>query len=175
MKSPEWVMDRKSHLSKMERELEKVEFSGSNPLLHWTGFRNPLRVLVNALVLEVSGFLPMKLKNRVLEILGVEIGEKVAIGYKAMFDIFHPEKISIGSGSTIGYNTTILTHETTTDEFRFGRVEIGENVLIGANTTVLPGVKIGDDAKVSANSVVNRDVEEGEFVGGVPIRSIDSE
>ena len=46
------------------------------------------------------------------------------------------------------------------------------NVLIGSNTTILPGVVIGDNSKISAMSLVNKDVEANSFYGGIPIRKI---
>ncbi|GBE54886.1 putative lipopolysaccharide biosynthesis O-acetyl transferase WbbJ [archaeon BMS3Bbin15] len=42
--------------------------------------------------------------------------------------------------------------------------------MIRANSTVLPGVEIGDNSKISAMSLVNRDIPEGAFAGGVPIK-----
>ena len=44
--------------------------------------------------------------------------------------------------------------------------------MIGANTTILPGITIGNDAIVSAATLVNKDVPEGCFVGGNPMRII---
>jgi acetyltransferase-like isoleucine patch superfamily enzyme len=155
-----------------KERLDVEEFEG-NPLLNWTEKAGRLRTGLNTLVLAVSKFLPLKLKNTMLRFLGVEIGEGSALGLGVQLDIFYPGKISIGEDTTVGYGTTILAHETTQDEFRTGEVEIGDNVLIGANSTVLPGVRIGDGAKISANSLVNRDVEEGEFVGGVPAEKIE--
>ena len=53
-----------------------------------------------------------------------------------------------------------------------GEVVIGNNVLIGANTTILPGVTIGDNAIVSAATLVHKDVPAGAFVGGNPMQMI---
>ena len=89
-----------------------------------------------------------------------------------MVDIMFPEKIKVGRNSIIGYNTTILAHEYLINEYRLGEVEIGDEVMIGANTTILPGVKIGDHAVISAGTVVHKDVPEGAFVGGNPMRII---
>jgi serine acetyltransferase len=47
--------------------------------------------------------------------------------------------------------------------------------MIGAGTVVLPGVRIGADASVGANSVVAEDVPEGARVAGVPARPIDGD
>jgi acetyltransferase-like isoleucine patch superfamily enzyme len=56
---------------------------------------------------------------------------------------------------------------------RTGKVIIGKNVLIGANATILPGVTIGDNAVISAGSLVNHNVPAGAFVGGVPAKIIE--
>ena len=44
--------------------------------------------------------------------------------------------------------------------------------MMGANCTILPGVEIGDNATVSACSLVNKDVKANSFVGGVPARNL---
>lgn len=153
------------------REIESREYR-DNPLMHWPEEAGIASTVKNILLTYISRFLPLKLKNHLLRLTGMEIGEDTAIALGVQMDIFFPEKISIGEGTVIGYGTTVLTHETTTQRFSKGSVKIGDNVLIGANTTVLPGVKIGDNATVSANSLVNRDVKDGEKVGGVPVRKI---
>lgn len=127
---------------------------------------------MNIFLLTLSKFMPLKLKHILLRVLGAEIGKDTAVGLSVQFDIFHPEKISVGRDTIIGYSTTVLTHEVTNERFSMGEVKIGDNVLIGANTTILPGVEIADGATVSAHSLVNRDVKEDEKVGGVPIENI---
>jgi acetyltransferase-like isoleucine patch superfamily enzyme len=49
---------------------------------------------------------------------------------------------------------------------------IGRDVWIGANAVILGGVIIGDGAVVAAGAVVNRDVDSGTVVAGVPARKI---
>jgi acetyltransferase-like isoleucine patch superfamily enzyme len=157
-----------------QKRLEISSYNG-NPLLHWKKHRNPLRVTFNLIFLHLAKFLPLQLKNKLYRSLGVEIGSNSAVALGVMLDIFYPENITIGNNATIGYGSTVLTHETTSDEFRTGNTEIGDNVLIGAGTVVLPGVKIGDGAKIGANSVVHRDIRENEFVAGNPLKTIDSD
>jgi acetyltransferase-like isoleucine patch superfamily enzyme len=43
---------------------------------------------------------------------------------------------------------------------------------IGVGAVILPGVTVGRNAVVAANSVVNRDVAELTVVGGVPAKFI---
>ncbi|MFB6192895.1 MAG: DapH/DapD/GlmU-related protein [Candidatus Nanohaloarchaea archaeon] len=160
-------------MKRIER-LETRDFE-DNALLNWMKVFSTGKTVKNILSVSLARYLPLRPKNIVLRSAGVELGENVGIGFEATFDIFRPDLISVGDNTTIGYDATILTHETTREEFRVGPVEIGDNVLIGARTTILPGVKIGDNARVSAHSLVNRDVEEGEFVGGVPVEQIQSD
>ena len=90
--------------------------------------------------------------------------------------------ISIGDGSGIGQHTVIAagTHTITPgvarfntpfDESRSG-VTIGTNVWIAANCVVLPGLTIGDNAVISAGSLVSTDVPPGEIWRGVPARKL---
>lgn len=136
--------------------------------------KNPLKVAFTSLTLLIAKRMPLGLKNIVYRVAGVKVGKGVNMGMNVSFDHFHPEKITIGEDTIIGRGTDILAHEATQDEFRIGEVEIGKNVLIGAKCVVLPGVEIKDGAKVSALSLVNRDVEENEFVGGIPIRTLEN-
>jgi len=105
-------------------------------------------------------------------LLHMKVGERTAFALKVVPDTMFPERISVGDDTIIGYNTTILAHEYLIDEYRLGDVKIGSRVMVGANSTILPGVTIGDDAVVSAMTLVNRDVPAGAMVGGNPMQII---
>jgi acetyltransferase-like isoleucine patch superfamily enzyme len=49
---------------------------------------------------------------------------------------------------------------------------IGNNVWISTGSIILFGVEIGDNAIISAGSVVTKDVPDGAFVGGNPARNL---
>ena len=49
-------------------------------------------------------------------------------------------------------------------------IRIGRDVWIGANCTIFPGVTIGDNVIIGANSVVNRDVPSNTIAFGAPAR-----
>lgn len=53
-----------------------------------------------------------------------------------------------------------------------GPIIIGDDVWIGANSTITDGVRIGNGVVISANSYVNKDVNDFDIVGGNPIKVI---
>ncbi|MBC1569623.1 acetyltransferase [Listeria sp. FSL L7-1425] len=129
------------------------------------------KALRNTLVIEFGRFFPWmgSKRNIYRACLGMKIGEKTAIAYKVMPDLFFPEKITIGENTIIGYHTTILTHEYLLSEYHVGDVVIGRDVMVGANVTILPGTKIGDGAVVAAGAVVSKDVPAESFAYGNPL------
>ncbi|MHA6251783.1 acyltransferase [Oceanobacillus sp. CAU 1775] len=133
-----------------------------------------LKVAKNFIVIQIARYTPiLKMKNWMYrKFLRMEVGKETAFALMVMPDIMFPEKITVGTNSVIGYNTTILAHEYLINEYRIGDVIIGDEVLIGANTTILPGVTIGDGAIVSAATLVHKDVAPGSFVGGNPMKVI---
>jgi len=144
-----------------------------NSLHHWHKVRNPLRVCFNFILIYASRYSPsLSLKRFLLRAAGVRVAGGAAFGLGATVDIFFPENISVGTDAIIGYNTVLLGHEFLQGEYRTGKVEVGARAMIGANCTVLPGVKIGDDASVSAMSLVNCDIPSGETWGGIPVQKI---
>ena len=157
----------------IERRLEIKKFEKKNSMWYWTEVKNPFIVARNYAVIALCRILPsLRMKNRLLRMLGVKLGKNVAFGLESTIDVFFPELIEIGDNTMLGYRSVILAHEFVGDELRTGRVIIGKNVTIGANVTVLPGVRIGDNSVISAHSLVNRDIPEGVLAGGVPAKVI---
>ncbi len=156
------------------RKTERFPIEGANSLWHIYKTVPFWKVMRNFLVIQAARYMPfLALKNWMYRVfLNMSVGEKTSFALMVMPDIMFPEKISVGTNTIIGYNTTILAHEYLIKEYRLGPVAIGDNVLIGANTTILPGVEIGDEAVVSAGTLVHKDVPAGSFVGGNPMKII---
>ncbi len=138
----------------------------------WKEIQDWKKVMRNYIIMMLCKVLPdNEFKNTIYRKTGIKIGKNVSI-FGSNLDIFFPELIEIGDGSIIGMLTSLITHEFLHDSWRNGPIKIGKNVTIGAMTLILPGVTIGDGATVAAYSLVNKDVEPGTLVGGVPIKSL---
>lgn len=95
-------------------------------------------------------------------------------------------RVEIGEGTLIGSHVLINDHShgknDTIDElmknpadrdlFSKGDIKIGKRVWICDNSVVLPGVTIGDNSIIGANSVINTDVPANCLAAGVPARVI---
>ena len=79
--------------------------------------------------------------------------------------------IVIGETTTIGDNCTIYHGVTLggTGKDKYKRhPDLGNNVIVGCGAKVLGPIKIGDNVKIGANSVVLKEVPEDSTVVGIP-------
>lgn len=157
------------------RRTERYAAKGNaNSLWHIYRTVSFFKVAKNFIFIQLARYTPfVSVKNVIYRVfLHMKVGKQTAFALMVMPDVMFPERIQVGNNTIIGFNTTLLAHEYLIDEYRIGDVIIGDRVMIGANTTVLPGVTIGNDAIISAASLVNCDIPEGAFAGGNPIRII---
>jgi len=93
--------------------------------------------------------------------------------------------ITIGNDVLIGSRVLIIDHShgeinemalqtipMLRDLYSKGPIVIEDNVWIGEGVCILPGVKVGKNAILGANSVVNKDVPTNSVVGGNPAKVI---
>ncbi|SET10349.1 Acetyltransferase (isoleucine patch superfamily) [Oceanobacillus limi] len=156
------------------RKTERFQVESANSLWHIYKTVSFWKVVKNFIIIQLARYTPfLPIKNWLYRtFLRMKVGKETSFALMVMPDTMFPEKITVGTNSVIGYNTTILAHEYLIKEYRIGEVVIGDEVLIGANTTILPGVTIGDGAVVSAATLVHKDVPAGAFVGGNPMKVI---
>ena len=100
---------------------------------------------------------------------GIEIHPGARIG-KGLF-IDHGMGIVIGETAEIGDDCTIyhnVTLEGTGHDTGKRHPTLGNNVLVATGAKVLGPITIGDNARIGANAVVLKNVEENATVVGVP-------
>ncbi|MEP1229435.1 MAG: serine O-acetyltransferase [Litorimonas sp.] len=113
------------------------------------------------------------LQNRSSELFGVDINPAAVIGHGIMLD--HATGFVMGETARVGNDCSILQGVTlggTGKAHEDRHPKIGNRVLIGAGASILGNLKIGNNAKVAAGSVVLKDVAEQCTVAGVPAKPV---
>ena len=132
-----------------------------------------LRWPLRGLMVGLANLLPISiLKVPLYRLLGVKIGKGVCIAPGVLIDPLFPWLVEIEDDCFLGMGCKIFSHEYTVTQFRIGRTRIGKGSVIGGYAIIRAGVTIGSKVTVGFNSYVNRDVPDGETVGGVPAKPL---
>ena len=121
-------------------------------------------------------FLPRVISQVARVLTGIEIHPAAIIG-KGFF-IDHGMGVVIGETAEIGDYVTLFQGVTlggTGKERGKRHPTLGNHVVVGAGAKILGGIRIGDNVKVGANSVVLKSVPANSTVTGVPARVIKME
>jgi serine O-acetyltransferase len=100
---------------------------------------------------------------------GIEIHPGAQIGRRLFID--HGMGVVIGETTIIGDDVTLYQGVTlggTGKEHGKRHPTIGDNVVIGGGAKILGNIKVGNNCRVGAGSVVTRDVPDDSTVVGVP-------
>lgn len=114
-------------------------------------------------------FIPRYISDIAREVTAIEIHPGAEIG--SDFFIDHGTGVVIGETAEIGDNVTIYSGVVlggTSSERIKRHPTVGNNVVIGTGAKLLGPIKIGDNVKIGANSVVVGDVPPNSVVVGVP-------
>jgi maltose O-acetyltransferase len=122
-----------------------------------------------------------KIRLYILKLLGYKIGERVSIAegvividnnYRKIFGI------EVGNDVTIGPRAIFISvtahHSIVRSWWKEGKIIIQNGVFIGAGAIILPGITIGENSTVGAGAVVTKDVAQNTIVAGVPARTINT-
>ena len=146
----------------------------SLPLLYFKGFHAIQTHRINhALWRQERKTLAYFLQNRASEVFGVDIHPGAKFGCGIMFD--HGTGIVIGETAVLGNNISLLHGVTlggSGKESGDRHPKIGDGVMIGANASILGNIRIGENAKIGAGSVVVADVPSSITVVGVPAKPV---
>ena len=111
---------------------------------------------------------------------GIEIHPNAKIGKNLFID--HGMGVVIGETSDIGDNVTIyhmvtlggISPSINSDDQRNTKRHptLMDNVVIGSGAQILGAVVVGKNAKIGANAVVTKDVEENAVMVGIPAKNV---
>ena len=111
---------------------------------------------------------------------GIEIHPNAKIGKNLFID--HGMGVVIGETSEIGNNVTIyhmvtlggISPSINSDDQRNTKRHptLMDNVVIGSGAQILGAVVVGKNAKIGANAVVTKDVEENAVMVGIPAKNV---
>lgn len=115
--------------------------------------------------------------------LGVRMKGSVTI-YGTSYFMFsaEPYLVTLGDNVFISIDASFVCHDGSTLPFRktipdlelAGEIVVGNNVFVGTKALILPGITIGNNCIIGANSVVTKDVPDNCVVAGNPARIIKS-
>lgn len=136
-------------------------------------------IILSALIKECGSNVSIGTNVRILGWDRLSIGNNVSIHSNCYLDA--AGIIHIGNDVSIAHNSTILSsnHDWTQadipikyNSLKFSQVKINNDVWIGCGCRILAGVTVGSRSIVAAGAVVNKKVDAGTIVGGVPARLI---
>ena len=115
----------------------------------------------------------LHLQSLMSELFQVDIHPAAKIGKGVFID--HATGIVIGETAVVGDNVSMLHDVTLGGTGKVGgdrHPKIGNGVLIGAGAKVLGNIKVGENARIAAGSLVLKEVRSGCTVAGIPAKTI---
>ena len=100
-------------------------------------------------------------------------GSSIMTGVVITNDVCIAEGCLINLNCTIGHDAHIGNYSELSPGVHIsGRCNIGEFCDFGTGCVVLPDITIGNNVTVGAGAVVNRNIDDGQVVVGVPVKPI---
>lgn len=87
-------------------------------------------------------------------------------------------EVKIGNEVALSMNTRLFTHSAFLDSYSLGfdskweGITIGNNCAIYGSTNINPGIHIGSNVVVGPHTLVNKDLPDGCFAAGIPVKII---
>lgn len=156
------------------RERDPACLSYLQPFLYYKGFAALQSYrMAHQLWLDGRDFIALHLQSLMSELFQVDIHPAAKIGKGVFID--HATGIVIGETAVVGDNVSMLHDVTLGGTGKVGgdrHPKIGNGVLIGAGAKVLGNIKVGENARIAAGSLVLKEVRSGCTVAGIPAKTI---
>ena len=145
------------------------------PLLFYKGFQALQAYRVANYWVEEKLSFSLYIQSVVSEKFNVDIHPNAKMGKGIMVD--HASGVVIGETAIVGDYSSIF-HGVTLggvgSEKGQRHPQVGKNVLLSANSTIVGNIKIGDNAKIGAGSVVIDDIPKDCTAVGVPAKVVNN-
>jgi acetyltransferase-like isoleucine patch superfamily enzyme len=138
-----------------------------------------LKKFINSCLFRISFFCPLNsFRVKCHRWRGIKIGKNVYVGMQCSIDNAYPEYVYIEDNVSIASECLIIAHSNPYNHFQdvtssqVAPVIIKQGAWICVRSLLMPGITIGENAIVSAGSVVTSDVPSRSVVSGNPARII---
>lgn len=105
---------------------------------------------------------------RVINVKKFQLGERVEIGSFTIIDA--KEGVIIEDDVKIGWGCSIFSYSSIDN--KKGKIILKKGCKVGANSVVMPGIKIGENSTVGANSLVNQNIPPNQTWVGSPVKKL---
>ena len=125
-------------------------------------------------LLRINGRVPWPVHytSRVLYHKRIKVGNRCAPGMSSCCYIQGRNGIEIGHNFRLGPGVGLISANHNLEDYdkwtQNAPIKIGNNVWIGMNAVILPGIHVGDNVVIAANSVVTKDIPSNSIVAGNP-------
>lgn len=143
---------------------------------------DPLKVLGSVFlaqkILGINRFIswPCHFTSKIIHAKNIKIGHRSFPGWSPGCYIQAKNGIIIGNNLRMGPNVGIISANHDKNDYdswlNTSPINIGSNVWIGMGAVILPGVNIGDNVIIAANSVVTHDIKSNSIAAGSPAKTI---
>ena len=127
-------------------------------------------------ILRINGSVqwPVHFTSRILFRKNIIVGRRTAPGMNSGAYVQAKNGIEIGNNLRMGPNVGLISANHDEDNYdrwiKTNPIKIGNNVWLGMGVIVLPGITIGDNVVIAANSVVNKNIPSNVIAGGIPCK-----
>ena len=141
-------------------------------------FVNLLYFFVFQKIFRINGSVPWPVHrtSRVLYYKRIQVGNNAAPGRNGSCYIQARNGIKIGHNLRMGPSCGLISSNHNMDDYdrwnASNPIEIGDNVWLGMSVIVMPGVKIGSNVVIGANSLVTNDIPDNSIAFGIPCKVV---